>query len=51
MLSNYLIAKKIDKKCIAIFLKELNIIDKAFVLFKSMLNIDPVEVGKLSKPD
>jgi len=42
-------SRKIDEKSIDIFLKESNMVDKAFVLFKSLLSIDPVEVGNLSR--
>lgn len=42
-------SKNIDEKSIDIFLKESNMIDKVFVLFKSLLGIDPVEVGNLSR--
>ena len=48
-LSDYLNSKEIDTKSIDVFLKDSNMIDKAFVLFKSLLQIDPMEVGKLSK--
>ncbi|MDP5200380.1 HEPN domain-containing protein [Flavobacterium sp. DG2-3] len=42
-------SKNIDEKSIDIFLKESNMVDKAFVLFKSLIGIDPVEVGNLSR--
>ncbi|MFH6989248.1 hypothetical protein ACHRVW_16020 [Flavobacterium collinsii] len=41
--------KNIDEKSIDIFLKESNMVDKAFVLFKSLLGIDPTEAGNLSR--
>lgn len=42
-------SKKIEEKSIDVFLKESNMVDKAFILFKSLLGIDPIEVGSLSK--
>lgn len=48
-LTDNLNSKKIEEKSIDIFLKESNMVDKTFVLFKSLLGIDPLEVGGLSK--